>query len=89
MGLVLGGGLAILNFHWLWRILEKAIFDQQWLYSIPILFKFIFFFGVIYIILRYAEVHPVAFVVGISTLLLGILFEVIRESFRAEGKGSA
>ena len=81
-GLILGGGLAILNFHWLRRILEKAIFDQQWLYSFQILIKFIFLGGAIYIVLRYAKVHPVAFVAGISTLLMGILFEVLREYSR-------
>ena len=88
LGLILGGGVAILNFRWLWRIVEKVLFEQKKFYGIQALIKFILLVVVVFLILRYLRVNPVAFVVGISTLVVGILFEVIRESLRPERKGN-
>jgi len=76
--------VAILNFHWLWRIMEKVFFDRKWLHSIQALFKFTALVLVIFLILRFTQVDAIAFILGTSTLLLGILYEVIRESLRAE-----
>ncbi len=78
LGVLLGGAVAILNFHWLWLILSKVIFDKEWLYGLQVVFKFLILVFVIFIILRYAEVNPIAFVAGSSTLLAGILYEGIR-----------
>jgi ABC-type multidrug transport system fused ATPase/permease subunit len=88
LGLILGGGVAILNFRWLWRIVEKVLFEQKKFYGIQAPMKFILLVVVVFFILRYLAVNPIAFVVGISTLVLGILFEVIRESLRPERKGN-
>jgi len=89
LGLVLGGGVAILNFHWLWRIMEKVLFDKKWLHGIQVLIKFIALGLATFLILRFAGVNPVAFVVGISTLVLAILFEVLRGALRDQRKGGA
>ncbi len=78
LGVLLGGAVAILNFHWLWLILDKVIFDKQWLYGIQVFFKFLVLVFVIFVILRYTEVNPIAFVAGSSALLAGILYEGIR-----------
>jgi hypothetical protein len=78
LGVLLGGGVAVLNFHWLWLILARVIFEKQWLYGLQVFFKFLVLVFVIFIILRYAEVNPIAFVAGSSTLLVGILYEGIR-----------
>jgi len=88
LGVVLGGGVAILNFRWLWRIAEKVFFEEKKFYAVQALLKFIALVFVVFCILRFIEVNPIAFVVGISTLLAGIFFEVIRESFRAGRKGN-
>ncbi len=88
LGLILGGGVAILNFRWLWRIVEKVLFEQKKFYGIQALMKFILLGVVVLFILRYLAVNPIAFIAGISTLVVGILFEVIRESFRPERKGN-
>jgi steroid 5-alpha reductase family enzyme len=84
----LGGGVAILNFRWLWRIMEKVLFEQKKFYGIQALMKFILLVVVVLFVLRYLAVNPIAFLAGISTLVVGILFEVIRESFRSERKGN-
>jgi hypothetical protein len=88
LGLILGGGVAILNFRWLWRIVEKVLFEQKKFYGIQALMKFILLGVVVLFILRYLAVNPIAFIAGISTLVVAILFEVIRESFRPERKGN-
>jgi len=76
--------VAILNFHWLWRIMEKVFFDRKWLHSLQALIKFTALVLVIFLILRFAGVDAIAFIMGTSTLFLGILYEVFRESLRAE-----
>jgi ABC-type multidrug transport system fused ATPase/permease subunit len=88
LGLILGAGVAILNFRWLWRIVEKVLFAQKKFYGIQALMKFILLVIVVFFILRYLAVNPIAFIVGISTLVVGIFFEVIRESLRPERKGN-
>ncbi len=88
LGLILGGGVAILNFRWLWRILEKVLFEQKKFYGIQVLMKFILVGVLVFFILRYLAVNPIAFIVGLSSLVLGILFEVFRESLRPERKGN-
>ncbi len=78
LGVLLGGTVAILNFHWLWLIWGKVLFEKKWLYGFQIFFKFLVLVFVIFIILRYAEINPLAFVVGSSALVVGILYEGIR-----------
>jgi hypothetical protein len=78
LGVLLGGAVAILNFHWLWLILGKVFFDKLWLYGLQVFFKILVLVFVVFLILRYAEVNPIAFVAGSSTLVVGILYEGIR-----------
>ncbi len=84
----MGGGVAILNFRWLWRIVEKVLFEQRKFYGIQALVKFILLVFVVFLIFRYLAVNPTAFIVGVSTLVVGILFEAFRELFRPERKGN-
>ena len=79
LGLLLGGAVAILNFRWLWRIVEKVLFEQNKFYGVQALVKFILLTAVVFLILRYLAVNPIAFIVGLSTLVAGILFEAFRE----------
>jgi len=88
LGLILGGGVAILNFRWLWRIVEKVLFEQKKFYGIQALIKFILLAIVVFLILRYIAVNPIAFIVGLSTLVAGILFEAFRESLPQERRGN-
>jgi len=64
--------------------MEKVFFDRKWLHSFQALIKFLALGLVIFLILRFTGVDAIAFIVGTSTLLLGILYEVFRESLRAE-----
>lgn len=87
LGLIWGGGIAILNFRWLWRIVEKTIFEHSPFYGVQTLIKFALLALVIFLVLRYMAVNPIAFIVGTSTLVAGILFEGIRESLHLGKKG--
>jgi hypothetical protein len=83
----LGGAVSILNFRWLWRIVEKVLFERKKFYGLQALMKFIVLVFVVSFILLYVQVHPIAFIVGISTLVLGILFEFVWAPLRPERKG--
>ena len=88
LGLILGGAVAILNFRWLWRIAEKVLFEQKRFYGIQALVKFTLLAVVVFMILRYVAVSPVAFIVGLSTLVAGIIFEAFRELVPRERRGN-
>ena len=83
----MGGGVALLNFHWLWRIMQKYFFEKKGYYGFQVLIKFLALLIALFLILRYGKVNPVAFLVGLSTLVMGIFFEMIRESLRTHRKG--
>jgi len=42
---------------------------------------------VLFLVIRFARVNPVALVIGISTLVLGMVFEVLRQSLGKNIKG--
>ncbi len=50
--------------------------------------KFLTLSAAVFLVLHFVKVHSVAFLVGISTLLLGIFIEVIQGSLRMERKGN-
>lgn len=80
--------MAILNFHWLWRIMEKVIFEKKKIYGLQMGIKFLALWAAIFLIFHFVKVNSVAFLIGISTLLPGIFFVVIQESLRVERKGN-
>jgi len=82
LGFLLGGGVALLNFRWLWRMMEKVLFEKKKYYALQALVRFLALLVGLFLIIRYGKVHPVAFLVGLSTLVMGIFFEVLRESIR-------
>lgn len=88
LGVVLGGGVAILNFHWLRRVMAKVILEGHWLHGIQVLIKFIVLVIGVFLLLRHTPVSGAAFAVGTSTLLGGILFEGLWGSLRQDQKGS-
>ena len=83
LGVILGGGVALLNFHWLALIGAKIFLEQKPLYGIQVPIKFIAVILAVFLILTYTKVHAVAFLCGTSTLVLGILYEALRRGVRA------
>ena len=86
LGLVLGGGVALLNFWWLWQIMEKLLFEKKRHYVFQVLIKFLILALVLFLVIRYGRVNPVAFLVGISTLVMGIFLEMFWESLKNNRK---
>jgi hypothetical protein len=84
LGLIMGGGIALLNFRWLRRILSGYIFAHKKYSLFQLVGKFFALLLVIFLVIRFVRVDPLALVIGISTLVLGIVFEVVRESVRAK-----
>jgi len=87
LGLILGGGVALVNFRWLWRVMEKYLFENKKHYGFQFLLKFLALLGGLFLIIRFGKIDPPAFLVGLSTLVLGIFWEAIREPIRAHRKG--
>ncbi len=88
LGIILGGGIALLNFRWLSRILSGYLFSGKRYSLFQLVGKFFFLLGVIFVVIRYVRVNPVAFVTGISALVFGIVIEAIRQSLRTHRKGA-
>ena len=84
LGLILGGGIALLNFRWLRRILSGYIFAHKKYSLFQLVGKFFALLLGIFLVIRFVRVDPLALVIGISTLVLGIVFEVVRQSVRAK-----
>ncbi len=81
LGLILGGAVALLNFRWLWRIMEKYVSEGQRHYGVQAGLKFLTLLVGLFLIIRFADVHPVSFLLGLSAVVLGIFIEVIRGNF--------
>ncbi|MCX5907479.1 MAG: ATP synthase subunit I [Deltaproteobacteria bacterium] len=89
LGIILGGAVAILNFRWLWLIMEKVLLEKKGIHGLQALVKFTALLAAVYAIFRYIGVAPIAFIVGVSTLFLSIVWETIRESLRFARKGNS
>lgn len=83
----MGGGVALLNFWWLWQIMEKLLFEKKRHYVFQVLIKFLILALVLFLVIRYGRVNPVAFLVGVSTLVMGIFLEMFWESLKNNRKG--
>jgi len=87
LGLILGGGVAILNFRWLRLIMEKVFFHRQKIHILQLVIKFSVLAAVLFLILRYTRANPIALVVGVSTLFVSLFWEMLRPILQTERKG--
>lgn len=89
LGLLMGGGLSLFNFRWLWFLWGKVIGEKKRAYALQAVLKFIVLAVSVYLVLRFLPVHPIAFLLGISILPTGIFWETIQESFRYAKRGNS
>ncbi len=87
LGVILGGGIALLNFRWLWRILSQSVMAKKKYSLFQLMGKFFILLLALFLVIRFARVNPVALLVGISTVVLGMVFEVIRQFLGKNRKG--
>jgi len=83
LGVILGGGVALLNFRWLALIGRKIFLERNPIYGIQVPIKFIALVLAVFLILIYTSIDAVAFLGGTSTLVAGILYEALRRRGRA------
>ena len=78
--------IMILNFRLLKKILEnllirKTLSKTDLLIKLPL--KFVFLMGAVILVLAYAKIHVVYFMIGLSTVFMSIIIGQIRPFFNS------
>jgi hypothetical protein len=78
--------IMILNFRLLKKILEnllirKTLSKMDLLIKLPL--KFVFLMGAVILVLAYAKIHVVYFMIGLSTVFMSIIIGQIRPLFNS------
>jgi hypothetical protein len=82
-GLLLGGAVVLMNFHWLSLIIRKIFLERKPWHGVQVPIKFFTVVLAVFLILTNTGVSAVGFLLGTFSLVAGILFEAIRPGFRA------
>jgi len=83
-GAVCGAAIACGNFFLIRRILEKAFSGGGAVskaFVVQYVLKFLGLIAVIYLVVRYGGFDILGFLLGLSSLFLGVLFEALARSF--------
>lgn len=83
-GAVCGAGIAYGNFFLIRKILEKAFLGGGAVsrgFVVQYTLKFLGLIGVVYLVVRYGGFDLLGFLLGLSSLFLGVLLEVAARSF--------
>ncbi len=72
-GVLLGGLVGILNFHWLWWITAKVFIENKKKYGFQYPIKFFCLAAIIFFILRRGDINFLAFLIGLSAFIPAIL----------------
>ena len=81
---VCGAGIACGNFFLIRKILEKAFSGGGTVtkgFVVQYTLKFVGLIGVVYLVVRYGGFDLLGFLLGLSSLFLGVLLEVLARSF--------
>ena len=83
-GAVCGAGIACGNFFLIRKILEKAISGGGTVnkgFIVQYSLKFLGLIAVVYLVVRYGGFDLLGFLLGLSSLFLGVLLEALARSF--------
>jgi len=83
-GAACGAGIAYGNFFLIRKILEKAFSGGGAVnkaFVVQYTLKFVGLIGVVYLVVRYGGFDLPGFLLGLSSLFLGVLLEVLARSF--------
>ncbi|RJP19117.1 MAG: hypothetical protein C4529_11685 [Deltaproteobacteria bacterium] len=85
-GAACGAAIAFGNFFLIRKILEKAFAGggtvNKW-FIVQYALKFLGLIGVVFLVVRYGGFDVLGFLLGLSSLFLGVLLEALARSFRA------
>jgi hypothetical protein len=82
-GLILGGAVTLLSFHWLLLIMAKVLLERKTWHGFQIPLKFIVVVLAVFFILTETPVSGIAFLAGTMSLVLGIFLEAVPRGSRA------
>lgn len=85
-GILLGGLLGILNFHWLWWITAKVFLENKKIYGVQYPTKFFCLAAIIFFILRRGDINFSAFLIGLSVFIPTILITAWRHNFLGQDR---
>jgi hypothetical protein len=85
LGILLGGFISILNFHWLGRSLQGAFKNTGGNIKVPIMVKYYIRLAitavVLYLLITGDIVHVIGLIVGLSVVIINIIFIAIITAF--------
>jgi len=84
-GAACGAAIACGNFFLVRKILEKAFLREGEVnkrFVVQYAVKFLGLIGVVYLVVRYGGFDVLGFLLGLSSLFLGVLLEALWKSFR-------
>lgn len=76
LGVFLGGAIVIGNFHWLSRLVEKALSSEggsKISLIINFFLKSAFLLGSVVLVTIYTRVDPIALLTGLTTIIIAVL----------------
>lgn len=84
--LAMGGVISMFNFWGLRTIIEKAL-NTRPRFLLALFIKFLLLLGVLFLLIVYANVHKVAFAVGLSVAFISITWEGFKGHRKVNGEG--
>jgi hypothetical protein len=84
-GAVCGAAVACGNFFLIRKILEKAFLREGAVnkgFVVQYVLKFLGLIGIVYLVVRSGWFDVLGFLLGLTSLFLGVLFEAVARSFR-------
>jgi hypothetical protein len=88
LGVFLGGAIVIGNFHWLSRLVEKALSSEGGSKAsliINFFLKSAFLVGSVILVTVYTKVDPIALLTGLTTIIIAVLLAGGREIWKKGG----
>lgn len=85
LGLFLGGGIVVLNFFWLTRLVRRAFVGKKRptkMFFVKFGLKFFLILAIVAIVIYFIPVNPVAFLAGLSVSVFGIMTDGIIGLFK-------
>ncbi len=88
LGVFLGGAIVIGNFHWLSRLVEKALISEggsKVSLIINFFLKSAFLLGSVILVTVYTKVDPIALLTGLTTIIIAVLLAGGKEIWKKGG----
>ena len=85
MGIFLGALIMVADFYWLTRLVHQAFLSEKKtpkIFFVKFGLKFIFLLAIVSLVIYFTPMNPIAFLVGLSVSVFGIVTEGIIGVFK-------